>query len=169
VKDRDDHESSDEDHSLHGGIIAAVSSERRGRGRPRREGADEEILAAVRSMLDERGYRELSVDAVAERAGVAKTTIYRRWSSKGVLVAAAIAPSPVSASSAHELLLETEALLAPLADAGDDAEILGVVRAILLPRRAALAQLLDNSTRADELLGALWMRMWMGNELRMKN
>jgi AcrR family transcriptional regulator len=113
-------------------------------------------------MLEERGYRDLSVDAVAERAGVAKTTVYRRWPSKGVLVAAAIAPSPVSASSADELLHETETLLAPLAGAGEDAEILDVVRAILIPRRTALAELLDNPTRADELLGALWMRVWLG-------
>ena len=75
MDERDDREGSDEDRSLHGGIIAAVSSEKRGRGRPRREGADEEILAAVRSTLDERGYRDLSVDVVAGRAGVAKTTI----------------------------------------------------------------------------------------------
>ena len=164
MDERDDREGSDEDRSLHGGIIAAVSSEKRGRGRPRREGADEEILAAVRSTLDERGYRDLSVDVVAGRACVAKTTIYRRWPSKGVLVAAAIAPSPVTASSVDELLRETEGLLAPLADAGDDAEILGVVRAILIPRRAALAQLLPNPTRADELLGALWMKLWLGGE-----
>ena len=79
-------------------------------------------------------------------------------------MAAAIAPSPVTASSVDELLRETEGLLAPLADAGDDAEILGVVRAILIPRRAALAQLLPNPTRADELLGALWMKLWLGGE-----
>jgi AcrR family transcriptional regulator len=67
-------------------------SGKRGRGRPRREGADEEILAAVLEVLRERGYGSLTVDTVAERAGVAKTTIYRRWPSKGELAAAAIAP-----------------------------------------------------------------------------
>ena len=63
-------------------MIAAVSSAKRGRGRPRREGADEEILAVARAVLGERGYRDLSVDEIAERAGVAKTTVYRRWPSK---------------------------------------------------------------------------------------
>jgi AcrR family transcriptional regulator len=67
-------------------------SGKRGRGRPRREGADEEILAAVLEVLRERGYASLTVDMVAERAGVAKTTIYRRWPSKGELAAAAVAP-----------------------------------------------------------------------------
>lgn len=140
-------------------MIAAVSSAKRGRGRPRREGADEEILAVVRKLLGELGYRALSVDEVAERAGVAKTTVYRRWPSKGALAAAAIAPAPVAAS-AEELLRETRALLAPFADAEDDAEILGVVRAILAPRRKALAAMVDN---ADELLGAIWIELFIRN------
>ena len=140
-------------------MIAAVSSAKRGRGRPRREGADEEILAVARAVLDERGYRDLSVDEIAERAGVAKTTVYRRWPSKGALVAAAIAPSPV-AGSAEELVRETRTLLAPFADAEDDAEILGVLRAVLGPRREALAELVGEQ-RADELLGAVWMELFI--------
>lgn len=111
-------------------------------------------------MLAERGYRELTVDAIAERAGVAKTTVYRRWPSKGVLVAAAIAPRPPSTNDAAELLRETESLLAPLADAEDDAEILGIIRAILAPRRDALARLVGHE-RADELLGAVWLRLFV--------
>lgn len=64
---------------------------RRGRGRPRREGADEQILAVTLEVLEEKGYTNLTVDEVAERTKVAKTTIYRRWPSKGALVAAAMA------------------------------------------------------------------------------
>jgi len=128
----------------------------RGRGRPRREGADEEILAVAREMLAEHGYRELTVDEVAERAGVAKTTVYRRWPSKGSLVAAAIAPAPPHGSDAATIVRETEALLTPLADADDDAEILGVIRAILEPRLALLRKL---DPRADELLGAVLVRV----------
>lgn len=137
------------------------TSQKRGRGRPRREGADEEILAVARTMLAERGYSDLSVDEIAERAGVAKTTVYRRWPSKGTLVAAAIAPTAPATTSADELLRETQALLAPLADAHDDAEILGVIRAILAPRRAVLTRLVGDSERADELLGALWLRLFV--------
>jgi AcrR family transcriptional regulator len=140
-------------------MIAAMSSGKRGRGRPRRAGADEEILSVARALLEEHGYRAFSVDEVAERARVAKTTVYRRWPSKGALAAAAIAPSS-SAASVEELLRETETLLTPFADADDDAEILGVVRAILGPRRQALAELLGDATRADELLGAVWVRMF---------
>jgi AcrR family transcriptional regulator len=39
----------------------------------------ESILAAALSELIESGYAALSVEAVASRAGVNKTTIYRRW------------------------------------------------------------------------------------------
>jgi len=138
------------------------TSDKRGRGRPRREGADAEILAVARAMLAERGYRELSVDEIAERAGVAKTTVYRRWPSKGTLVAAAIAPAAPATSSADELLHETQTMLEPLADAQDDAEILGVIRAILAPRRIALTRLLHgDAARADALLGALWLRLFV--------
>ena len=141
-------------------MIAAMSSPKRGRGRPRREGADAEILDVARTLLDERGFRALSVDEVAERAGVAKTTVYRRWPSKGALVAAAISPT-IAATSPEELLAETRALLSPLADAEDDAEILGILRAILGPRRAALAEMVG-AERADELLGAMWVALFIG-------
>ena len=49
------------------------------RGRPRREGADATILAATRELLGETGYAAFNVDVIAERTGIAKTTIYRRW------------------------------------------------------------------------------------------
>jgi hypothetical protein len=141
-------------------IIHGVSTGRRGRGRPRREGADEEILDVARGMLSEGGYAALTVDAVAERAGVAKTTVYRRWPSKGALIAALIPPAGPYAN-AGAVLADVQALLAPLAGASDDAEVLGVIRAILRSRRPALAELLGDEPRADELLGAVWMRLFV--------
>jgi AcrR family transcriptional regulator len=67
------------------------------RGRPRRAGADEEILAVARELLRERGFAELNVDEVAARAGVAKTTVYRRWPTKASLVAALLEPELLAA------------------------------------------------------------------------
>jgi AcrR family transcriptional regulator len=63
----------------------------RGRGRPRSAEAEQAILAATVTLLTERGIGGLSVEAVAARAGVAKTTIYRRWPAKEDLVVAAVA------------------------------------------------------------------------------
>lgn len=65
--------------------------EARLRGRPRDAHTHEAILEATRSLLLERGYHALTIDAVARRAGTAKTSIYRRWPSRGALVLAAAA------------------------------------------------------------------------------
>jgi AcrR family transcriptional regulator len=62
----------------------------RGRGRPRSEEAHRAILAAVVELLPEQGLAGLTIEAVAVRAGVGKTTIYRRWKTKNELIVAAI-------------------------------------------------------------------------------
>lgn len=60
-------------------------------GRPRSAAADTAILLATRAALVEQGWSKLSMGDVAARAGVAKTTLYRRWSSKNELVVDAVA------------------------------------------------------------------------------
>ncbi|MFP5248059.1 MAG: TetR/AcrR family transcriptional regulator, partial [Thermoanaerobaculia bacterium] len=129
-------------------------------GRPRREGADEEILSLTLAMLREHGYRELNVDVVSERTGIAKTTIYRRWPSKGALVAAAIAPiAPPKTDDIDAILEETAAVLALL-----DAEAMEAIRIVLEPRRAML-QSIVGAQRTDELLGAMLVRLIAGEAL----
>jgi AcrR family transcriptional regulator len=61
------------------------------KGRPRNADADDAILAATREALAELGWGGLTMGDVAVRAGVAKTTLYRRWPSKNELVVAAVA------------------------------------------------------------------------------
>ena len=56
------------------------------RGRPRDQETRGRILSAARQVLERDGYEALSVDGLAELAGVAKTTLYRRWPSKAHLV-----------------------------------------------------------------------------------
>lgn len=58
--------------------------------RSRRARTDEAILDATRELLAERGVHQLTVEGVAARAGVAKTTIYRRWRSKDELALAVL-------------------------------------------------------------------------------
>lgn len=60
-------------------------------GRPRSAAADAAILAATREALVELGWSGMTLGDVATRAGVAKTTVYRRWAGKGELVTDALA------------------------------------------------------------------------------
>jgi AcrR family transcriptional regulator len=60
------------------------------RGRPRDPDTDRAILQATFRQLVEVGYASLSVEAVAAAAGVAKTTLYRRYPTKRDLVIAAL-------------------------------------------------------------------------------
>ena len=55
------------------------------RGRPRSQEADRAILTATVELLATKGLAAMSIEEVAARAGVGKATIYRRWSSKGLL------------------------------------------------------------------------------------
>ncbi|GAB2975821.1 TetR/AcrR family transcriptional regulator [Saccharothrix stipae] len=54
-------------------------------GRPR-AGIDAVVFAATLSTVHELGYAGATMDRIAAEAGVAKTTIYRRWPSKGALI-----------------------------------------------------------------------------------
>jgi AcrR family transcriptional regulator len=60
------------------------------RGEPARRRSEKSrvaIFKATREILLERGFDQLSIEAVASRAGVGKNTIYRWWSSRPALVA----------------------------------------------------------------------------------
>jgi AcrR family transcriptional regulator len=62
----------------------------RGRGRPRDTALDGRILDQVVALLDSHGYAGLTLDELAARSGVAKTTILRRWPSKAAVAAAGV-------------------------------------------------------------------------------
>ncbi len=55
-------------------------------GRPRSEVAHRAILDAAYAILVENGLKSFSIEAVASRAGVGRTTIYRWWPDKSLLV-----------------------------------------------------------------------------------
>jgi AcrR family transcriptional regulator len=59
-------------------------------GRPRSTQAHQAILQAALALLAEVGFNAMSIEAIAARAGVGKTTIYRRYASKAELIADAI-------------------------------------------------------------------------------
>lgn len=59
-------------------------------GRPRSKKSHQAILTATRDILIDLGVHGLSIEGVAEKAGVGKTTIYRHWKSKEDLIAEAL-------------------------------------------------------------------------------
>jgi len=61
-----------------------------GRGRPRNPALDDRILEQVLVLLGSHGYAGLTLDELAARSGVAKTTILRRWPSKAAVAAAGV-------------------------------------------------------------------------------
>jgi AcrR family transcriptional regulator len=67
-----------------------MTASRRSRGRPRDPHADELIMKAALELFVERGVEGANFEQIAKRAGVAKVTIYRRWSSKEELLTQAI-------------------------------------------------------------------------------
>jgi AcrR family transcriptional regulator len=147
--------------------------EKRGRGRPRREGADEEILSAALALLRERSYRDFSVDEIASRTGVAKTTIYRRWPSKGALVAATVEPlatADLEDSDTGTLRGDLSLLLrrfaetvsgelgpvvaALIGESQTDKELQEILRRALTPRRKLFHDALDRAVARGELSAA---------------
>jgi len=61
-----------------------------GRGRPKNESIDIEVVAAVLEGLRERGYRGITIEGVARQVKRARTSLYRRWPSKRHLIADAV-------------------------------------------------------------------------------
>jgi AcrR family transcriptional regulator len=70
--------------------LAAARTDAAALGRPRSSAADQAILDATIALFADRGYDGLTIEAVAEQAGVAKSTIYRRYTDKADLLLAAV-------------------------------------------------------------------------------
>lgn len=88
-------------------------------GRPRSERAEKAIIEATLDLLGaESGVDGVSIEAVAARAGVGKTTIYRRWPNKEALIVGALAeakpplPEPAGESLRADLVSLASALAA---------------------------------------------------------
>ena len=139
-------------------------------GRPRDPQVDRAIIAATLKLLADQGYRGMSVERVAEEAGVGKTTIYRRYASKEELVVAAMStvgdrslPLPDRGSLAADLAGMMEGLKATMDDGlpllgallveeGRNPGLMELFRErILRPRRDAMTTMLERSAGRGEI------------------
>ncbi len=137
------------------------------RGRPRDPQAERAILQATIAILSEVGFNQLTIEAVAARAGVGKPTIYRRWPSKPELVLDAVerlAPPFPTADTGDPLtdlrqiipelivgLTSSPVARANLSLAGDPEMARRIGERYLKPRRAAIADILHRAIAAGEL------------------
>ena len=80
-------------------------------GRPRSETSRQAILDATWKMLLHTSVKDISIEAIAKKANVGKTTIYRWWPNKVSVILDAVngqmmfPPSQVSGNSAKELMI----------------------------------------------------------------
>jgi len=91
-------------------------------GRPRSEFCQQAILRAALDLLAEEGLAGFTIEAVSARSGVARTSIYRRWPTKGVLAVEAFTCS----LSAEIDISSTESAVADLRTV-----YLGMIRLLL--------------------------------------
>ncbi|WP_439680514.1 TetR/AcrR family transcriptional regulator [Embleya sp. MST-111070] len=79
-------------------------------GRPR-AGVNDVVFAATLNTVRELGYARATVERIAVAAGVAKSTVYRRWPSKGALIVDclldAFGPAPLEGADRAEALTST--------------------------------------------------------------
>lgn len=105
------------------------------------------VLEATLDEMARVGYAALSFDSVAARAGVSRTTVYRRWPTKADLVRAAVLalmhdePLPADTGSLREDLLELLSRTFAGSMPRDVALLRGVMTAATDPDVAALTRL----------------------------
>lgn len=151
-----------------------TSEETRPRGRPRSEAARTAILAAAMALLLDEGLHAMSMDDLAERAGVSKATIYRWWASKELLALDALAtewatPSSIRQRDTGNLRGDLLAVLRPwirqvnegpfgrviaglVAQAQTDADFATLYREhFVQPRRAAMRVVLRRAIARGEI------------------
>jgi AcrR family transcriptional regulator len=140
-------------------------------GRPRSLQAQRAVLNAVQALVDKGGYPAATMEAIAARSGVAKTTIYRWWPNRPSLVvdllfqvAAEVAPPPAGADPVGalrtELRLVAEAidglpgriLLSLLGETQHDEEVhKALMDRLFTPRRKATAKVIRQAQDSGEL------------------
>ncbi len=88
------------------------------KGRPRSERSRKAILNSTNKLLLHMSVQELSIEAIAKKAKVGKTTIYRWWPNKTAVVMDALinqpgmqAPMPTPANDSEAVVMQLEKLI----------------------------------------------------------
>jgi AcrR family transcriptional regulator len=129
------------------------------------------VLDAARALLEEGGYPDATIEAIAARSGVAKTTIYRRWPNRTALVvdllvemSTATVPPPAGKDPLLALRIELRQAAAVadalegqlvgslLGEAQHDPEVrAALLQGIFHPRREASAKVIRQAQASGAL------------------
>ncbi len=144
-------------------------------GRPLDPNISQAILDATLEVLAQTGYAKLSIEAVAQRAGVHRPAVYRRWPTKLDLVAAAIsaiapsAPDPATGNVREDLVVLVQRIanmvqrnprarlaLQLMAEIALDDELAALVDArTVRPRRDTARTILERGIASGEIRAGL--------------
>jgi AcrR family transcriptional regulator len=109
------------------------------------------VLAAAIAELSDRNYADISVESIATRAGVHKTTVYRRWGSKVEIIRQAL----IGAAAAHIQVPDTGSV---------DSDLLLLARAVQIvlspPQGAAITTALIVGGLASAELAGVMHQFW---------
>ena len=146
-------------------------AESRGPGRPRDEEVKRRILEAAEQLLENVGFISATVDAIAERAGASKATVYRWWPNKASVLIDAFRqavgeelPFPDTGIFEEDLRQQVRlfanllmsrkgrVLVAVLRAAQQDPEVKSAFREYwLVPRRAEARHAMDRHRRRGDM------------------
>ena len=114
--------------------------------RPRSEKARRSVLDAMRRALAADGYEAVTIEGLAEEAGVAKQTIYRWWKTKAAILGEALLEGELPGADATVPMTDD-------LDADLRAWFTAVSTGLARPEGVALARALIEVTAADPQLG----------------
>jgi AcrR family transcriptional regulator len=149
-------------------VIRDTPAPQRIAGRPRSANIDARLIDVALSLLREAGPEAVNIQAVAERSGIAKTTIYRRYSNRDAMLRAAIGsavtpPSDPPSSGVRDrvawALSQVHEILGEVLGPGGVAALIeerepgfaGLVREALDPYNDALVTLINADVAAGGL------------------
>jgi AcrR family transcriptional regulator len=119
----------------------------------RSEASRSAILEATVALLEEATVQKLSIEAIAKKAGVGKTTIYRWWPSKAAVVIDAFIEHHLTNTPIPEDLPVREALVVHLRS---------LIRQYAGPEGRLVAQLIAESQYDESTLADFRERFWDG-------
>jgi AcrR family transcriptional regulator len=146
-------------------------TEKKTRGRQRSSESQEAILAATAELLTQKPLRNITIEAIASKAGVGKVTIYRWWPTKAYVALDAcrrILARNIPVSDTGDIRTDLTTLLRYsldlaampegkivgqfLAETQDDPQFALLFRdKVVRPRRDAIGELLDRAAKRGEI------------------